>query len=199
MSTTTIDVDAPATPVAPASVDAPEEQPSEAGRWLRRVTPALSILCWFYLSVMAFLFAWVVIVWAVVGWKPMVVTTGSMQPAINPGDIVLAAPPEPDVRLDVGTVITFEDPNRPGELITHRVESVNPDGTYSTRGDANSSVDSYEIEPDELTGVGRLLVPSVGLPRVWMDEGRLAILIAWVVATILAVWGALHRPRRSDA
>ena len=49
------------------------------------MTPALSILCWFYLSVVAFLFAWVIVVWAVVGWKPMVVTTGSMQPAINPG------------------------------------------------------------------------------------------------------------------
>jgi signal peptidase len=199
VSTTTIDADTPATPVAAARVDAPEEQPSEPGRWLRRLTPALSILCWFYLSVVAFLFAWVVVVWAVVGWKPMVVTTGSMQPAINPGDIVLAAPPEPDVRLDVGTVITFEDPNRPGELITHRIEAVNPDGTYSTRGDANSSADSYDVAPEELSGVGRLLVPSVGLPRVWMDEGRLAILVGWVIATMLAVWGALHRPRRSDA
>lgn len=190
MSTTTIDVE---TPVA---VDAPPVPAEPTGRWLRRLTPALSILCWFYLSVVAFLFAWVVVVWAAVGWKPMVVTTGSMQPAINPGDIVLAAPPEPDVRLSTGTVITFEDPARPGELITHRVETANPDGTYTTRGDANSSSDSYEVSPDELTGVGRLLVPSVGLPRVWMEEGRMGILAGWVVATILAVWGALHRPRR---
>jgi signal peptidase len=194
--TSTIEVEAPADPAAPAPVAAPDAPTSEAGRWLRRITPALSILCWFYLSVVAFLFAWVVIVWAAVGWKPMVVTTGSMQPAINPGDIVLSAPPEPDVRLDAGTVITFEDPARPGELITHRIETVNPDGTYSTRGDANSSADSYQVTPEELTGVGRLLVPSVGLPRVWLDEGRMAILGGWVVATILAVWGALHRPRR---
>jgi signal peptidase I len=181
--------------VEPTPVDAP----AASGRWLGRITPALSILCWFYLSVMAFLFAWVVIVWAAVGWKPMVVTTGSMQPAINPGDIVLSAPPEPDVQLDVGTVITFEDPARPGELITHRVESVNPDGTYVTRGDANSSADSYEVTPDELTGVGRLLVPAVGLPRVWLEEGRLLVLGGWVVATVLAVWGALHRPRREES
>jgi signal peptidase len=181
-----------------ASVDAPVDPSPPAGRWLRRLTPALSILCWFYLSVVAFLFAWVIVVWAAVGWKPMVVTTGSMQPAINPGDIVLSAPPEDDTPLDVGTVITFEDPNRPGELITHRIETVNPDGSYTTRGDANSSADSYEVEPEELTGVGRLLVPAVGLPRVWMDEGRMLILGGWVVASVLAVWGAVHRPRQGD-
>jgi signal peptidase len=192
VATTTIDVE---TPVAP---DAPPAPDDATGRWLRRITPALSILCWFYLSVVAFLFAWVVVVWAVVGWKPMVVTTGSMQPAINPGDIVLSAPPEPDVQLSTGTVITFEDPARPGELITHRVESVNPDGTYSTRGDANSASDSYEVAPDELTGVGRLLVPAVGLPRVWLDEGRLVVLGGWVIASILAVWGAVHRPRQGN-
>jgi signal peptidase len=175
-----------------------DQAPAEPGRWLRRVTPALSILCWFYLSVVAFLFAWVVVVWTVVGWKPMVVTTGSMQPAINPGDIVLTAPPEPDIRLDVGTVITFEDPANPGELITHRIDTINPDGTYTTRGDANSSADSYQVAAEEVTGVGRLLVPAVGLPRVWLDQGRVAILGAWVVATVLAFWGALHRPRRDS-
>jgi signal peptidase len=198
--TTTIDIDRP--PVeellpAPGAAG-PDGGGAGTGRWLRRLTPALSILCWFYLSVVAFLFAWVVIVWTFVGWEPMVVTTGSMQPAINPGDIVLSAPPEDDVRLAAGTVITFEDPVRPGELITHRIDTVNPDGSYSTRGDANSSADSYEVTTDDLTGVGRLLVPAVGLPRVWMDEGRLVILIGWAVATALSVWGALHRPRQVD-
>ncbi len=182
----------------PRPDEGPEPADARAGRWLRRITPALSILCWFYLSVVAFLFAWVVIVWTAVGWEPMVVTTGSMQPAINPGDIVLSAPPEDDVRLASGTVITFEDPVRPGELITHRIDTVNPDGSYTTRGDANSSADSYEVTTDELTGVGRLLVPAVGLPRVWMDEGRIVIVIGWAVATVLALWGAVHRPRRTD-
>lgn len=182
----------------PRPDEGPEPADARAGRWLRRITPALSILCWFYLSVVAFLFAWVVIVWTAVGWEPMVVTTGSMQPAINPGDIVLSAPPEDGVRLDAGTVITFEDPVRPGELITHRIDTVNPDGSYTTRGDANSSADSYEVTTEELTGVGRLLVPAVGLPRVWMDEGRIVIVIGWVIATVLAVWGAVHKPRRTD-
>ncbi len=199
----TMEIDGTVRPTADAPApsrtdDGAEGSDAGASRWLRRITPALSVLCWFYLSVMAFLFAWVVMVWTFVGWEPMVVTTGSMQPAINPGDIVLSAPPEDDVTLDAGTVITFEDPVRPGELITHRIDTVEEDGTYTTRGDANSSADSYEVTTEELTGVGRLLVPAVGLPRVWMDEGRLVILVGWAVATVLALWGAVHRPRRVD-
>ena len=196
-----IDTETGAIPQEPAPGALPGEPVANPRRWrlVERLAPMVSVLCWFYLSVVAFLFAWVVIVWAVVGWTPAVVTTGSMQPAINPGDIILSAPPEDDVVLDAGTVITFEDPVRPGELITHRVDTVNADGTYTTRGDANSSADSYEVTTDELTGVGRLLVPAVGLPRVWLDEGRLVIAIGWAVATVLAVWGAIHKPRREGS
>ena len=106
----------------PRPDEGPEPADARAGRWLRRITPALSILCWFYLSVMAFLFAWVVIVWTAVGWEPMVGTTGSMQPASNPGDIVLSAPPEDDVRLDSGTEITIDNPMITGGLTTHRID-----------------------------------------------------------------------------
>lgn len=189
-----------ATPPAVAPGAPADERAATPRRWrvVERLTPLLSVLCWFYLSVVAFLFAWVIVVWAVVGWTPAVVTTGSMQPAINPGDIVLSAPPEDGVRLDEGTVITFEDPVREGALITHRIDVVNEDGTYTTRGDANSSADSYQVAPDEIRGVGRLLVPAVGLPKVWLDDGRLVLLGLWALATVMAVWGALHRVRRPE-
>lgn len=198
MGLTVIDTERPEPPPSPPLDAPPVGDLSSGWRLLERLAPLVSVLCWFYLSVVAFLFAWVVIVWAAVGWTPMVVTTGSMQPAINPGDIVLSAPPEEGVRLDEGTVITFEDPVRTGELITHRIDVVNEDGSYTTRGDANSSADSYRVEPDDLTGVGRLLVPSVGLPKVWLAEGRMVVLGLWALATTLAIWGALHRVRRPE-
>lgn len=185
----------PAAPPPPPVVSSAPVAEGRGSSLLRRLVPALGILCWFYLSVVAFLFAWVVIVWTVVGWSPMVITTGSMQPAINPGDIVLTAPPGGGADLTEGAVITFEDPVRPGQLVTHRIDTVNSDGSYTTQGDANSAADSYEIQPEQITGIGRLLVPLVGLPRVWMEEGRLVLLVGWVLATLGALWGALHRPR----
>jgi len=57
---------------------------------LRRAAPVASLICWFYLSIVACLVVWVFVVRLLVGWTPMVVTSGSMQPSINPGDIVLS-------------------------------------------------------------------------------------------------------------
>lgn len=164
---------------------------------LGRAAPAASLICWFYLSIVACLVVWVVIVRLLVGWSPLVITTGSMQPSINQGDIVLSANPEDGgVGLEEGAVITFADPVRPGERLTHRIDKVNRNGSYQTRGDANSVSDSYEVRPADVMGVGRLLVPAVGLPRVWVENGNLPLLALWSLGTLLALWAALRPTRR---
>lgn len=164
---------------------------------LGRAAPVASLICWFYLSIVACLVVWVIIVRLLVGWTPLVITTGSMQPSINQGDIVLSASPEDGgAGLEEGAVITFADPVRPGERLTHRIDKVNRNGTYQTRGDANAVSDSYEVQPSDVTGVGRLLVPSVGLPRVWVENGNLAMLGLWGFGTLLALWAALRPTRR---
>lgn len=164
---------------------------------LQRAAPVASLVCWFYLSILACLVVWVLVVRLLVGWTPMVVTSGSMQPSINPGDIVLSGAPTGDGEgLEEGTVITFTDPVRPGGTLTHRIERVNADGTYETRGDANPSADSYEVDPTDVQGVGRLLIPAVGLPKVWLERGDLALMALWTVGTGLALWAVLRRTRR---
>lgn len=166
--------------------------------WLSRAAPLASLVCWFYLSIVACLVVWVLIVRLLVGWSPLVITTGSMQPSINQGDIVLSAAPEDGgTGLEEGAVITFADPVRPGERLTHRIDKVNANGTYQTRGDANSVSDSYEVKPRDVVGVGRLLVPAVGLPRVWLEEGSLLKLTLWALGTALALWAALRPTRRT--
>lgn len=166
---------------------------SETPSWLQRAAPVASLVCWFYLSIVACLVIWVLLVRVLVGWTPLVVTTGSMRPSINEGDIVLSAPPEDGGRdLADGTVITFADPVRPGGRLTHRIDGVNEDGSYETKGDANAVADSYRVQPRDIDGVGRLLVPSVGLPRVWLEQGNLPMLLVWGLGTLLAVWAALR-------
>ena len=102
----------------------------------------------------------------------------------------MTAAADPDTVFDEGTVVTFEDPLRDGELVTHRVVAINDDGTYRTRGDGNDVSDSTSLEPEAVVGVGRLLIPSVALPRVWFDQGRLFVLGAWLALTVLAMVGA---------
>ncbi len=125
------------------------------------------------------------------GWQPFVIITGSMEPGINAGDVVLVSP-NPDPDQVVGRVISFEDPARPDHILTHRVVSINEDGTLVTKGDANPTVDSAPVPPETVTGLGRLLVQFVGLPVVWARTSNwapllfhLALLIGAMAATVL--------------
>lgn len=188
-----------AEPAAPLSGERTTNDRGRTGErtLLQRAAPVASLVCWFYLSIVACLVVWVFVVRLLVGWTPMVVTSGSMQPSINPGDIILSGAPEDGGEgLEEGTVITFTDPVRPGGTLTHRIERVTADGTYVTRGDANVAADSYEVAPGDVEGVGRLLIPAVGLPKVWLERGDLALMALWAVGTGLALWAVLRRTRR---
>lgn len=142
---------------------------------------------WFVLSYLAAMVAWVAVPTVTQGWHPVVVVSGSMSPSIRAGDIVLfekGAEPVP------GAVIAF---HTDGGLVTHRVAGVNEDGTYQTKGDANRSADSTPVSPEAVHGVGRLLVPYIGFPRVIAPHPPL------VMGTIGAVTGLamlLVRKRR---
>lgn len=120
------------------------------------------------------------------GWTSVVITSGSMSPTIGYGDVVIASPSEGKGLL-AGTVVVFSDPARLG-LVTHRIESINPDGSYVTGGDANSQPDSTPLHPEQVVGVARLVVPFSGLPLVWYWTGAWAKLTIWMASTLLALW-----------
>ena len=144
------------------------------------------------------LFIWTLLPFAV-GWSPSVVMTGSMVPAIQPGDIVVTAPLDGD-RAAVGHVLRFLDPSRPSRYLLHRVSGVNDDGTYVTRGDANQSEDSTPVQQADVTGIARLRVPLVGLPVVWLHERRF-LPLALTVAGLLAaaqLFAGLRDPVTDD-
>lgn len=117
-----------------------------------------------------------------VGWiKPLVVVSGSMEPGIMTGDLVVAVP-TPTAHLEVGDVATIHN-DVTGSLVTHRVVAVEPaaDGaTWEVRmkGDANESEDGgvYVVGDQvwtprwQLGGVGYVLAeltrPAVAVPLV---------------------------------
>jgi len=139
------------------------------------------------------------------GWHSYVIVTGSMEPGISAGDVVLASPDPviedtviteggrpPSNPQIVGKVITFDNPGREGHILTHRVVSIDDDGSLVTQGDANPTPDSVHVPRESVTGLGRLLVQFVGLPVVWFVTGdwlpilvHLVILVGAVVATVL--------------
>jgi signal peptidase I len=115
------------------------------------------------------------------GWRPYVVESGSMAPRIKVGDVILAAP-EHDPKKLLGRVTVFHDPDlaHQGEVKSHRVVQINADGSLTTKGDANQSVDSVHLQVSGVIGLGRLLVRWVGLPLIWAQKGE------WIKLALLA-------------
>jgi signal peptidase I len=161
-----------------------------SGGW---ASPASFALCTFYVSLVLWLTVWVLLPTGLMGLRPMLVTSGSMEPLIRTGDVVLIGDHDAE-DLAPGTVVTFHDASRDGRLVTHRIEAVGDDGSYTTRGDANRSPDATPVRPDDVVGVGRLLVPMIGIPLTWLHGGDAPLFLVWLVATLLAVVVAARSP-----
>jgi len=135
------------------------------------------------LSAAASLVLWTLIPMAF-GWSSSVVLTGSMEPAIDAGDVVVCAPISPD-QLVPGYVIRFRDPAQPERHLLHRVVKLNDDGTLVSKGDANHSPDSTPVPPEAVDGMARLRVPWVGLPTLWWQNHQYAELSMFLITVLL--------------
>lgn len=138
-------------------------------------------------------------IWAVVpllvGWHGSVVLSGSMRPALAPGDVVLYAPVRPS-EIRPGQAIVFRDPAMPGRIDVHRVVRRTNGGGFITRGDANAHPDSTPVPPGNVLGLPRLRVPWVGLPQYWWRRGDVAHLALTTALLAGAGWVAVRDRRR---
>lgn len=80
-----------------------------------------------------------------------------MEPAISTGDlIVITRPPH---QIEVGQVLTLEVD---GQIVTHRVVEVRPDGSFVTQGDANDSRDDFSGNTVRVVGQLQFSLPLIG-------------------------------------
>lgn len=94
--------------------------------------------------------------------------SGSMNGTINKGDVVLLDK-KPKIYKE-GDIIAFE---QDGVVVVHRIVSVNEeDGiyTYKTKGDANKTMDQWEVKTSSVVGhyLGRGLY--IGWPTIILSE-----------------------------
>jgi signal peptidase I len=93
------------------------------------------------------------------GWKPYVVMSESMAPAIHRGDLILVDPHAKSVAQY--EIVTYNDPRGP---ITHRVISEANDGTLTLKGDASTQPEPAAVDRKRVVGPVRLILPHVGWP-----------------------------------
>lgn len=134
---------------------------------------------------------------ALAGWETSVVMSGSMAPALRTGDVVVVRPVEP-AALEPGAILLVDDPDAPGLLRLHRLEQVEAGG-LRLRGDANPTADAALVAPAAVHGAGVWSVPRLGLPVIWLAEGR-AMPVALTVAGLAGLLGLalLHRGEDRD-
>jgi signal peptidase len=106
------------------------------------------------------------IIWFTVGlfpFQPALVGSGSMEPKMYPGDVVIIAKVPAD-NIVVGDVIQFRVPE--GITVMHRVikiqETESGGKTFITKGDANDEPDSEPVIPDNVVGKAVMTIPKVG-------------------------------------
>lgn len=134
----------------------------------------------------------------ILGGTTLTVLTGSMQPAINPGDVVAVIPTDP-AELHEGDVVTFQPNSGDPLLITHRVITVdNTTGepTFVTRGDANSA-DDPEIIAAQIQGRVLYVIPYIGWVNSVAGSAAPILVIAAAVTLITVGAYATFRPTRT--
>ena len=94
------------------------------------------------------------------GYRSFLVQSGSMEPAIMTGDIIIIHPQSNYLKNDTITFYGSES-----RIVTHRVVEIsqkNNSQYFSTKGDANRSEDGDLITQDKIIGKVSLVIPKLG-------------------------------------
>ena len=95
-------------------------------------------------------------------YKIIIVQSGSMEPAIRQGSVVIVKPASD---YKIGDVITFGPYSKTKVPTTHRIYDIKVEGgqpVYITKGDVNNAPDSREIKKSDIVGKVLFSVPYMG-------------------------------------
>lgn len=98
------------------------------------------------------------------------VASGSMEPNISKGDVVIVEKIDNKKNIEIGSVIAYK---YNGVIVVHRLvkKEIHKDTYYYySQGDANNDIDGYIIYEKDIIGIVKVKIPFVGFPTVWLSE-----------------------------
>jgi signal peptidase len=146
------------------------------------------------------LFLALALLWSIArGYRPLVVYSGSMAPAISTGSVVVVKPVAAK-SLNVGDVIAvrFEES---GHLVTHRVQArqlVDGKWVFQTKGDANKFPDPQTFVVENAAGKVVLDIPWLGYAIVYASS-PLARSVVVAILTYAVLGGLRSKSKPSTA
>jgi len=127
-------------------------------------------------------------------YPALAVASGSMLPTLNIGDLIIVQKIDPAQihwgKLD-GDILVFRNPQKPDELIVHRVVNVEPAGNYymiTTAGDAISNEKDQFSPWNSSLLIGKVVarIPAIGnLPLFLHSEKNMYILFLVLVVILI--------------
>jgi len=126
---------------------------------MKAITYSIRVLTW--LIYLVIILSLLITAPMLLGWKPVVVLTGSMEPAYKVGGLIYYQKTAFE-NIEVGDAITFKAGN--DSLVTHRVvETDNISQSFITKGDSNNTNDNNSVEYVEVAGkTSDVCIPYAG-------------------------------------
>ena len=120
-----------------------------------------------------------------------VVSSGSMIPVLNVGDILIVKDGNTFNNLNVGDIIVFNRPQGGDRVIVHRIIDISDRFTEKvivTKGDANDGIipgTDFPIREKDYIGTVAYTVPKVGLVLKYLNPPVNYIIIAGIIGILI--------------
>jgi len=139
------------------------------------------------------------------GWQVDAVVSGSMEPQLMTGSMVVTRPVEPET-IVTGDTITFRPTTAGENLITHRVIGIglNSPLYFQTKGDANDYPDPLIVPAQNLIGKICFHVPYVGYIIEFLKTpfgfglGLVIPALIIIVVYIRSIWQVLNKDKKQS-
>ncbi|MDD5152494.1 MAG: signal peptidase I [Candidatus Pacebacteria bacterium] len=150
----------------------------------------------YYIALIAILFfasLLIVSVFPITGnIKVLSVLSGSMEPTIHTGSVVII---KPISDYKIGDVITFGKNTKTEIPTTHRIaemKAVSGEIVYKTRGDANNSEDSKEVSQKEVLGKVYFSIPFLGYIVDFLKK-PVGLMLVIVIPAVIIVYDEIQK------
>ena len=119
----------------------------------------------------------------------LVVSSGSMKPILEIGDIIVVSGRNQYTELEVNDIIVFTLPTDSKRVIVHRINSIDKYGEkgieIKTKGDNNPNVDGWTVLEENYIGTVVTSIPSVGKITIWLSPPVNYYIIFFVILILL--------------
>lgn len=135
----------------------------------------------------------------VIGYRPVIVLSGSMEPTFDAGDMILLEPANDPENLQKDDVIAYLVG---GKVTTHRIVQVTElEGKkmYITKGDYNNIEDRIPVEPSQIQGIyNGKRIPNLGNIMMFMQSNMGILVCLGIPFAGYILWDIFKRRKDSN-